>query len=262
MVVLDTANTTGHLLLNQSASVTASTIAVNGNNNAATTINAGSTLTANTITLQGGLVNNGGTVNGTLIQHTGTPAPDPLAGLTPPSVPSATCPGTACPGGPNYTSGGIYNLLPGHYTQALGFPQDTTFCVAPGIYYIDASWTLNQGDQFLPGTATSGKHPTCSPPQGDPGVLLYFHSGNITINQGVTFTHLSGMQSGPYAHLLYWQVGSNSVMINQGSSVSGGTWYEPAGALVLNQSAEHVAVPQLIVKDLTVNAGSTVTVGS
>jgi hypothetical protein len=262
--VLDTANTTNHLLLNQSASVTASTIAVNGANSAAAVVNQGSTLTAKTITLQGGLVNNGGTVNGTVHQNTGTPVPDPLAGLTPPTKPSnPTCPGkgqnNACPGGPNYVSGNTYNLLPGYYSQALAFPQSTTFCVAPGIYYIDAGWTLNQGDQFLP---YGSKGCPSLAPGADPGVLLFFHSGNIQINQSVTFTHLSAMQSGPFAGLLYWQVGSNTVQINQGSSVSGGTWYEPAGALLMNQSGDLMAVPQLIVKDLTVNAGSTVKVGS
>jgi hypothetical protein len=261
LVVLDTSNTSGHLLLNQSASVSATAIAVNGTNNAATTLNASSTLTANTITLQGGLLNNGGTINGTVHQNTGIAVADPLAGLPTPSVPTATCPGTACPGGPNYTSGGAFNLLPGHYTQALSFPQDTTFCVSPGVYYIDARWTLNQGDVFQPGTATSGKHPTCSPPQGDPGVLLYFHGGNIQINQSVSFTHLSAMQSGPWAGVLYWQAGSNTAVINQGSTFSGGTWYEPAGLLLVNQSAAHITTPQLIVKDLTVNSGAVVKVG-
>jgi hypothetical protein len=92
-------------------------------------------------------------------------------------------------------------------------------------------------------------------------VLLYFHSGSLTLNQGVTMTSLRAAMSGTYAGLLYWQASNATATVNASSSFGGGSWYEPQGLLLLNQSGSHMASPQLIVLDLTVNSSSSVTVG-
>jgi hypothetical protein len=238
LIVLDQASG-NHLLLGSSSHVNASTVAVNGvQNTFVATLNSGSVLAANTITLEGKLLNNGGSTSGTLTQNTGTATADPLAGLPTPAVPALAPP----------PSHHVYQ--PGHYTSAVNF--NGTNCLAPGIYYIDANWTVIS-QASLQGYNTKG----CPTTSGDAGVLLYFHTGSLKVQDNAGVSGLKGMSSGPYANLVYWQDQANSATASIGANVNvslGGAWYEPGGTLTFNDNGGTDVVSRLIVKDLTVGA--------
>jgi hypothetical protein len=249
LIVLDQASGL-HLTVSQQSNVTASSVAVNGvqNTNVAQ-LNSGVLLKANTITLEGSLNKNGGSTSGTVTQNTGTATADPLAGLTPPAVPTAA---------PTPHKGVYY---PGHYTTAVTFSG--TSCLTPGTYYIDASWTVAAGASLL--GYNTGSCPTTS---GDPGVLLYFHSGSFTVvsQGGVGYSStkpLLPMSSGAYAGLLFWQdkTDTATTTIQANANVyAGGAWYEPAAKLVINDNSGAVAMSRLIVNDLAVGANDALTV--
>jgi hypothetical protein len=243
-----------HLLLN-GARLAATGVFVNGTSSSALCLNSGATISVTTVSVQGGAQQNGGsTIKGTLLTHQHA-ASDPLSGLATPVSPSATCPGSACPGGANFNSGHTYSLLPGTYSAAITVNSGATVCLAPGIYTLNAGWTLNAA---LHAYGSSG----CPAlPQGttDPGVLLYFHQGSVQINSGGSLSGLSASRSGPYAGLLYWQAGTTSVALNSTAPFAGGAWYEPAGALTLN-SGGTMSASAVIVATLTLNSGTTLAV--
>ena len=57
----------------------------------------------------------------------------------------------------------------------------------------------------------------------------------IELGGSSNLTLLQAMKSGPYAGLLYWQASSTTTNISgTTSTVAGGGWYEPKGALDLN----------------------------
>jgi len=250
-LVLDTGTGSQHLLLNSGGALTAGELDVNGTNAQAVWVNGRAVISATTIALQGGLFNQGGTVSGTRVAHPAAFA-DPWAGVAPPTTPSATCPGAACPDGTNFNSGGTYRLLPGHYTQGLNLNNGTTLCVAPGVYDLDGNWNLNTA---LHPYGSSGC-PALPAGTSDPGVLLYFHSGSPQLNSGGDLTHLVAPMSGAYAGMLVWIASATN--LSENGAIAGGGWYQPSGSLTLNAGA-HLSVPWLIAKDLVVNGALTIT---
>jgi len=249
-LVLDTGTGSQHLLLNSGGALTAGELDVNGTSTQAVWVNSTAVLSATTIALQGGLFNQGGTVRGTRVAH---PAAftDPWAGVTPPTPPSATCPGAACPDGTNFNSGGTYRLLPGHYTQGLNLNNGATICVAPGVYVLDGSWSLNTA---LHPYGSAGC-PALPAGTSDPGVLLYFHSGAPQLNSGGDLTQLVASTTGAYAGLLVWIASATN--LSEGGAIAGGGWYQPSGSLTLNAGAR-LTVPWLIAHDLDVNGTLTI----
>jgi len=250
-LVLDTGTGSQHLLLNSGGALTAGDLDANGTNAQAVWVNSHAVISATTIALQGGLFNQGGTVTGTRVAH---PAAftDPWAGVASPPTPSATCPGAACPDGTNFNSGGTYRLLPGHYTQGLTLNNGATICVAPGVYVLDGSWSLNT---TLHRYGSSGC-PALPTGTNDPGVLLYVHSGSPQLNSGGDLTQLVAPVSGAYAGLLVWIASATN--LSENGAIAGGGWYQPSGSLTLNAGA-HLSVPWLIAQDLTLNGALTIT---
>jgi hypothetical protein len=235
----------------QGGTLSATSLAVNGAGSAAVCPNVG-TIGARTLTIQGGIRNQGGTVQAGTIS-TGQQTADPFAGLVAPSVPIATCPGSACAGGTNFNRGQTYQLLPGHYTQWLNFNSGSIVCLAPGTYYLDGGWNVNAA--VLPYGHTGC--PTLPAGAADPGVTLYFHTGSMQLNSGATMSGLSAPQSGPYSGLFYWQASRDGLYPNAGVGI-GGAWYAPSAALTLNSGAA-MSASQVIVKDLTINSGASLT---
>jgi hypothetical protein len=146
-------------------------------------------------------------------------------------------------------------LSPGTYAVPINVNSGATVCLAPGIYTLNAGWTLNAA---LHSYGSSG----CPAlPQGttEPGVLLYFHQGSVQINAGGSMSGLSASRSGPYAGLLYWQAGATAVALKGPTPFAGGAWYEPAGALILNSKAT-MSASAVIVAGLTLHSGTTLAV--
>ena len=250
VIVLDSGANSCNLNL-QGGTINATSLAVNGAGANAACLNGGS-LAASTITVQGGLQNQGATYQtGNLI--TGQQTADPLAGLTAPSVPSADCPGAACPEGANFNSGQTYNLLPGYYNGWLNFNSGSLICLAPGAYYVDGGWNLNT-ELFPYGSKACPAVPAGA---SDAGVTLYFHTGSLQVNNGGSTLLLSAPQSGPYAGILYWQADGTGLYPN-GKVGGNGAWYAPNAQVVLNSGVTFTA-NQVIVKDLTVNSNATLT---
>lgn len=244
-----------HLLLNSGASVTAAgAAAINGASASALCLNSAK-ISASSITVQGGVRNNNSTVQGSLLTRQPATA-DLLATLPAPSAPAAACPGTACPDGTTANSGRTNRLLPGTYTAPITGNSGGTLCVAPGIYVLKASWTLNSSALRPYGGAGC---PALPSGVTDPGVLLYFAQGNVVVNSSGDFTQLRAMASGPYAGLLYWQAGSESTLLNGSVGFGGGAWYQPKGTLTLNGSTRMTA-PYVVAAAITVNGGTRVTV--
>jgi hypothetical protein len=202
----------------------AGTLTVDGTSPSTLCLNSGATISAGSIVVQGGVQNNHGTINGTVTTQQ-PPAPDLLATLPPPSAPAAGCPGTACPEGTNLNSGHTYDLLPGTYSVPVNVNEGAKACVAPGIYVLKATWTLNSS-RLQPYGSTGC--PALPAGTTDPGVLLYLSQGHIQINGSGELSQLQAMQGGPYGGLLYWQADSETTSINGTGTFAGGAWYEPS----------------------------------
>jgi len=249
--VLDTSGSDCHLVV-QGGAVSASALGVNGSSRSALCLNSG-VISATAITVQGGVRKQGGVITGTV--STNQPAAtDPLSATVAPRKPGASCPGAACPDGTNFNAGGTYRLLPGYYGQTLNFNSGATICLTPGTYYLDASWNVNT--TLLP-YGSSGC-PAVPAGTTDAGVLLYFHAGILQLNNGGAVTRLGALTSGPNAGVLYWQASAASNAPN--GAFGGGAWYEPTGSLTLNSGTTFTAT-MVIVADLTVNGGATLTAG-
>jgi hypothetical protein len=244
-----------HVLLNSGAVVSvAGTASINGTSGSALCINSAK-LNASTTNVQGGVRNNNGAVQGTLLTRQPATA-DLLATLPAPTAPAAACPGAACPDGTTINGGRTGRLLPGTYTSAIVANNGATVCVAPGVYVLKASWTLNSAVLRLYGSTGC---PALPSGVSDPGVLLYFAKGNVVVNSGGDFSQVRAMQSGPYAGLLYWQVGSESTYLTGSVGFAGGAWYQPKGTLTLNGSTRLTA-PYVAAAAITVNGGTMLTV--
>jgi hypothetical protein len=235
-----------HLLLNSGALLTAAAVAVNGTSASALCVDSRARLSAGAIWVQGGVLRHGGALSAA--PHVEQPAAvDWLAALRPPPAPAASCPGMACPDGMSLAGRGTYRLLPGTYRASINVNSRARVCVAPGGYVLQASWNLD-----------APLHPYGSPgcpavPAGTrPGVLLYFARGHVQCNSGGGLTMLRAMQRGPYRGLLYWQASRRATAID-GAEFSGGGWYEPAGALILNSGAT-LSAPFVAAATITVNA--------
>jgi hypothetical protein len=252
VVVLDTAATDCTLNV-QGGTLSAPSIAVDGSSASAACLSGGQ-LTTQALTVQGNLRIQGGTLQAGTIS-TGQQTADQFAGLAAPGVPAATCPGSACPDGTNFNSGQTYRLLPGDYTQWLNVNSGSTLCLAPGTYYLDAGWNVGAALRPLGSTGC----PALPAGTTDPGVTLYVHGGGtLQLNSGADLSSLSAPQSGPYAGLFYWQASGDGLYLNT-PVASSGAWYAPNAALTLNSGAA-LSASTVIVKDLTVNGGATVTV--
>ena len=128
--------------------------------------------------------------------------------------------------------------------------------MAPGIYVLEATWTLNSAALRPYGSAGCPALPAGTT---DPGVLLYFAHGHITINGSGDLSQLPAMQGGPYGGLLYWQADSETTSINGTGTFAGGAWYEPNGALILNGTARMTA-PFVSAAAVTLNGPTVLTV--
>jgi hypothetical protein len=89
-------------------------------------------------------------------------------------------------------------------------------------------------------------------------VLLYFARGHVQCNSGGGLTLLRAPQRGPYRELLYWQASPQTTALD-GAGFSGGGWYEPTGALILN-SGTALSAPFVAAATITVNARARLTV--
>ena len=244
-----------HLLLNGGATVgAAGAAAVDGTSGSALCLNS-ATLNASTTAVQGGVRNNNSTVHGPLLTHQPA-AVDLLATLPAPAAPAAACPGAACPDGTTLNGGHTYRLLPGSYTAAITANSGATVCVAPGVYALKVSWTLNSAAPRPYGSAGCPAAPSGT---GDLGVLLYFAQGHVLVNGNGDLSQLRAMVSGPYAGLLYWQADGESTYLNGSGGFAGGAWYEPKGALTLNGSTRLTA-PYVAAATITVNGAAALTV--
>jgi hypothetical protein len=244
-----------HLLLNSGATVTASTAAVNGASASAVCVDAGARLVARVISVQGGLLRHGGTVSaGVRLQQPA--ARDWMTTLRPPKAPGAGCPGAACPDGASLTGRQAYRLLPGTYQQTVNVNSKARVCVAPGSYVLRASWNL---DAPLHPYGSAGCPPLPSP-ASDPGVLLFFARGHLQLNSGGSLTLVRAMRRGRYRGLLYWQADRQATALD-GAGFSGGGWYEPRGALILNSGATLTA-PFLVAARITVNSDARLSVAA
>jgi N-acetylneuraminic acid mutarotase len=246
-----------HVLLNGGATLSATgTVAVDGSSPSALCLNAGSRLAAATIVTQGGVQNNQGTLQGTLEIHQPVTT-DALAALPVPNASGAACPGTACPDGTNFNAGHTYRLLPGTFTHAIDLNSGATVCLAPGVYVLEASWSLNAplrpygsaGCPAVPAAATG------------PGVLLYFAQGHVQLNSSGDLSQLHAMGTGQYAGLLYWQADAEATMLNGSSGFGGGGWYEPRGSLVLNGGAT-LSAPYVAAATVSINGGARLSANS
>jgi len=247
VIALDSSSGACHLLMNGAGTMTAGAIQVNGPSGAALCVQGGSTITAGAIAVQGGVSSQGGGVLHGAVTMSAPQAADPYASLPAPAPSMVSCPGSACPNGTNFNAGGQYTLSPGTYNQALNFNGNTTVCLMPGVYYLNAGWNVNGGSKLA----------LCAGADPDAGVLLYFHGGNLQLNGGANLAGLRAAATGPYAGLLYWQVGSNTVALNGAASWGFGGWYEPNGQLILNGGSSLIA-SSVVVKDLIANGGTMV----
>jgi hypothetical protein len=244
-----------HLLLNSGATVTASTAAVNGTSTSAVCVDAGARLVAAVISVQGGLLRHGGTVSAAVrLQQPG--ARDWMTALRPPKAPAAACPGAACPDGASLTGRQTYRLLPGTYQQTVNVSSKARVCVAPGSYALRASWNLD-GPLHPYGSAGC---PALPSPASDPGVLLFFARGHLQLNSGGSITLVRAMRRGRYQGLLYWQADGQATALD-GARFSGGGWYEPRGALILNSGARLTA-PFLVAATIIVNSDARLSVAA
>jgi len=181
--------------------------------------------------VQGGVLNNNGTVHGTLLTHQPAAA-DLLATLPTPSAPAAVCPGSACPNGTTLNSGATSRLLPGTYTQPLYVNSGAMVCVAPGVYVLKPAGR-STARRCIPTAAPAARR--CPPEPPTPACCSTSPRARDGQRSG-DFSQLRAMRSGPYAGLLYWQADAESTMLNGSVGFAGGAWYEPKGALVLNGS--------------------------
>jgi hypothetical protein len=127
-----------------------------------------------------------------------SPAPDPYAGLTPPST-------AGCSSAPSFPSGSPVN--PGTYSAG---PNHVTVTLNPGVYVFCNGWTQH-GQTNVTGT----------------GVTVYVPTGGGTINGNSTMS-ISAPTTGPYAGVALW-FGDNSSVTYDGTNSSSysGAIYAP-----------------------------------
>lgn len=235
-------------------SVTTNVLDVNGTNPNALWMDSGS-ISASTINVQGGVKRQGGTIS---TYNTSQPqTADPYGALATPTVPAATCSSsvtTACPDGTNFNNG-TYRLTPGHYTVTLNMNSGATICLAPGFYYVDASWNVNNATILPYGTGACAGYSAAGS-----GFTFYFRAGGLQLNSGGDFTHFTAQQSGPYAGILYWQDKSNTTANATDFKFAGGGWYMPGADLTMNSGSQFTPT-WLIASDLTVDSGATLSTG-
>ena len=194
-------------------------IVVNSNHTEAAIAGGGGSVAADKFNITGGYTTTGG---GTFIGpiYTGRPrTEDPLAYLPPPS-----------PGGllqrstrkVQETSGDVY-LSPGVYTGGINVSGTASLYLQPGVYYMDQGGFSFSGQGSLVGK----------------GVLIYTQPGSGNADgisvAGQGTLDVSGMTSGPYQGITFWQERSSKVTGNVsgagGNTNITGTFYF-AGALL------------------------------
>jgi len=152
--------------------------------------------------------------------HTTVAQADPLSGLTAPTQPAnSTTAGNTTP-----SSGAT--LQPGYYPNGVNLNSNVSVTLAPGVYYMNGSITVDSGST-LAGT----------------GVTLYFVSGSLQMNSNSSVIQLSApttSTNGTNANMLIWESATNSAGMTIDTSSSSfftRTIYMPDGELQLNSGS-------------------------
>ena len=160
----------------------------------------------------------GGTFEGPIYTHR-APVPDPLSDIPPPDPTTLTVQANKKV---QHTQGDVY-LQPGVYNGGISVSGTANLYLAPGIYYMDKGGFSFSGQGSLEGK----------------GVMIYTNPGNGN-SDGISVTGqgsmiLSGMTSGRYKNITFWQERSSKVTGNVsgtgGKTEITGTFYF-AGALL------------------------------
>jgi len=136
---------------------------------------------------------------------------------------------------PNCTTNAVKtgnSMSPGLYSSNQAFPPAGVTVLQPGIYCVDANFTLNGGDTL------SGSN-----------VIIYMLNGNVTWNGGAT-VNLSAPTSGPFQGLLLYSPYENPATIKiNGSSTSSfeGTFLAPSSDIQVNGSGDNTGIDGQII---------------
>ncbi|MBI3168695.1 MAG: hypothetical protein HYZ22_09470 [Chloroflexi bacterium] len=137
-------------------------------------------------------------------------------------VPDYVMPLPECGGAATVTGN---TMSPGTYTSNQAFPPNGVEVLEPGVYCVDANFTLNGGDTLT----------------GD-NVIIYMIDGDVTWNGGAEI-HLSAPTSGPFENLVLYVPYENeaTIRINGSSSSSiDGTILAPASDVVVDGTGQAV----------------------
>lgn len=138
------------------------------------------------------------------------------------------------------------SMSPGLYSSNQAFPPAGVTVLQPGIYCVDANFTLNGGDSLF-GT----------------NVIIYMIDGDVTWNGGAT-VNLDAPDDGPFAGLLLYSPYENSSTIKiNGDSTSTfqGTFLAPSSAVEVNGSGSNTGIDGQIIGytvDLTGTSATTI----
>ncbi|MEY2818978.1 MAG: hypothetical protein RL275_2441 [Chloroflexota bacterium] len=142
-------------------------------------------------------------------------------------VPEYVMPLPECSG--NATKTGS-SMSPGNYSGAH-FPPNGVTTLEPGVYCVDADFSLNGGD-----TLTGSN------------VIIYMVDGDVTWNGGAT-VNLSGPTSGPFKNLLLYIPYDNEATVrlngNSGSTIEG-TILAPASDITIDGTGDTGIEGQII----------------
>jgi hypothetical protein len=182
----------------------------------------------------------GGTVTCTASSNcptTSAPASgDPLAGITPPCAP--------CSGGsPAVAVKGVFS--PGTYSSISVGPGTYTF--SPGTYIVDGS-----------GGLSIGANATVS---GTGGVMFYFTNGATLNMAGTPNVNLTGLSSGQYAGILFYQDPNDTagpVITGNASNSYDGVLYFPKANVTFQGNSSIGDVAIVIADALTLSGHPTV----
>jgi hypothetical protein len=227
---------------------------VDSNDAGAGSVTGGGSLAASDFEITGGTV---GTFSGTV--NTGVPpTADPLAYLpVPPVPPDGTITKKNQPGG-----GTNYTLTPGRYTNLPNFTNGDTVTFlqasansAGGIYYLDGTSFVSNGANIAMDPNTTG------------GMMFYMNPSSNAQSQGVSIQGnangsivLSGLTSGPYSGILFWQnrTATQTMSITGNGTINlSGTLYAANAQITLGGNGTAYVGSQLISRTLNLTGTGT-----
>jgi Flp pilus assembly protein TadG len=230
---------------------------VNSNDTEAGRQTGGGSLTAINFQVTGGTV---GSFNGTV--ETGTlPTPDPFAYLPAPSgLPDGTITTTNLKTGNKLyvvTPGKHYNLPSLQVGDIMVFKQASYNSVG-GIYSLESGGLSSQGGTLIMDSSTTG------------GIMIYNNPNSNAASQGINISgndlgtvNLSGLTSGPYAGILFFQKRSADQAMSvagQGSFSLTGTFYAANANLQITGNGDATIGSQYVSKTLNLSGNGNITI--